>query len=394
MEYMETELLLSLPGPTPSFWVRYIDDVLIQWKHTMEEFHIFLDKLNNLESLINFTTEMETPHPSIPGHASMPFLDLLIHRTPGSFIFSIYRKPTASESYTHYNSSHSDSSKRGVIMSLVIRAKRLCSDEHVGAEINHIRSVFLRLQYPLSFINSSIAAGKHRFHNPRVKESHRTSYHLSLPSHPALMDLRPSLRKIGISTSFSSSNTLRNQLSRTGPAPTPELETPGVYRVDCRKCPEVYFGETGRNIKKRRYDHAKDIREANASNALFVHMQNNPGHSFNLKDMNLVYKSNKKSSRQLVESALITASDNCNLKPGDFPVCRLVAPVVIEGLKLQTIIENATCPPLPTTVAHRSTTGNPSPALPTPANPLVHPPVPSAPLVSSSPIGVAPSHPS
>ena len=58
MEYMETELLLSLPGPTPSFWVRYIDDVLIQWKHTMEEFHIFLDKLNNLESLINFTTEM------------------------------------------------------------------------------------------------------------------------------------------------------------------------------------------------------------------------------------------------------------------------------------------------------------------------------------------------
>ena len=37
MEYFESELRLSLNGPQPSFWVRYIDDILIQWPHSFRD---------------------------------------------------------------------------------------------------------------------------------------------------------------------------------------------------------------------------------------------------------------------------------------------------------------------------------------------------------------------
>ena len=31
---------------------------------------------------------------------------------------------------------------------------------------------------------------------------------------------------------------------------------------------------------------------------------------------------------------MITSQVNCNLKPGDFPVCRITAPIVLKGVKL------------------------------------------------------------
>ena len=38
MEYFETEIMLSICGPLPSFWVRFIDDILLQWAYGIEEF--------------------------------------------------------------------------------------------------------------------------------------------------------------------------------------------------------------------------------------------------------------------------------------------------------------------------------------------------------------------
>ena len=113
------------------------------------------------------------------------------------------------------------------------------------------------------------------------------------------------------------------------------MELPGVYKVECMQCPEgVYYGETGVNVPNRMAGHSTAINAKVASNALFAHTRNNPGHSFNLKGAKLIFTSNQKSKRQLVESALIATNVNCNLKPGDFPVCRITAPIVLKGVKL------------------------------------------------------------
>ena len=80
--------------------------------------------------------------------------------------------------------------------------------------------------------------------------------------------------------------------------------------------------------------HKSDIRYAKESNAMFVHMRDNPGHSFDFEGAKLIYTSNQKPKRQLVESALIATKTNCNLRPGDYPVCRITAPVVLKSVKL------------------------------------------------------------
>ncbi len=301
---------------------------------SLDEFITFFNKLTNFEDLINLQTEWETTDPIQPGHATIPFLDLLIKRSPSGFFFSVYRKPTATDLYTHYYSSHPLSTKKGVLIGLFLRGFRLCSPEAIDDEINHLRSTFVRLRYPEHVINQALSTAKRRFNSSAIREQPKSKYHLTLEYHPALEPLRPALKNIGVSVAYSSSNTLGNLLSKTGPVKPCESELPGVYKVECKQCPDgVYYGETGVHIPYRMGGHKSDIREAKESNALFVHMRDNPGHSFDHKGAKLIFTSNQKAKRQLVESALIATNVNCNLKPGDFPVCRITAPVVLKGIK-------------------------------------------------------------
>ena len=80
--------------------------------------------------------------------------------------------------------------------------------------------------------------------------------------------------------------------------------------IQCKKCPEgVYFGETGRTLKKRIDEHKGYIQMGDQSSALLQHMINHPGHSFDLQGASLIYRSNDEAKRQLVESALIATRD-------------------------------------------------------------------------------------
>ena len=413
MEFWESELLNTIPGPKPIFWVRYIDDILLQWPHSYEDFNIFLRNLNLLEDLINVQAEWELIDPSRPNSATMPFLDLLIHRSPDGFKFNIYRKPTSTDLYTHYYSAHSLPTKRGVLISLFLRALRLCDESFLSSEIEHISSAFRKLKYPPWIIDKALSIATARFHNPTTRRPRRqTTHHLALPDHPSLQSLRPALSNIGIGTSFSTRNTLKKQLSRTGPkAP---VDVPGVYSVQCKvaDCPKgTYFGETGRNLSKRIREHGLDIRAANTSNALFKHMLDNSGHQFNLRGAKIIYKSTSKPKRQLVEASLIASRPNCNLKPGDFPVDRLSAPAIVKSLNLETI---ATAPPktvTPSTVGTSATSTHMPPAphtsissstssnapvpqnlpttLPTPTQSAIHqPPVNTSQPISHTPIAL------
>ena len=289
--------------------------------------------------------------------------------------------------YTHYFSSHPHSTKRGILISLFLRAHRLCDDIHIPGEIKHIRSTFLKLQYPSHVINQAMWTAKDRFHNPITRPARTASHHLSLPYHPALVPLRPKLASIGVSTSFSSGNTLRSQLSRTGPIPSKVTKVPGVYKVNCKQCPAVYFGETGRNVGLRRTEHKQHIKKSTPTNALVVHMQQNRGHEFDLKGMEILYKSNQKPKRQLVESSCIASSSNkCNIKPGDFPTCRLTAPIVINSLKLQSKTTNSFySPPQVPAAAAAPPLDIPSPLqVPAAASPLDIPSPPQVPAAAAA----------
>ena len=121
-------------------------------------------------------------------------------------------------------------------------------------------------------------------------------------------------------------------------------------------------------------DHRQDLRKGKESNALHIHRRDFPGHSHDLKGATLVYASNQTAKRQLVESSLIATTANCNLRPGDFPVCRLMAPVILRSLKLETPPSQQPANPIPDA---------------TPAAPVVATaPAPAPP--SGSPISILP----
>ena len=249
MEYFETELRQKIPGLQPSFWVRYIDDILLQWSGSLEEFNIFLSKLNQVEDLIKLKVEWETTDPIQLDHANIPFLDLLIKRSPSGFLFSVYRKPTATDLYTHFYSSHPLSTKIGVLTGLYLRGFRICSPETLESEIKHLNSTFKRLCYPAHVIGKAFSKARSRFHNPTTRDYPKSKYHLCWEYHPNLEPIRHELRKIGVSTTFSSSNTLGNVLSKTGPVKSHDSELPGVYKTECINCPEgVYYTNNPRRI--------------------------------------------------------------------------------------------------------------------------------------------------
>ena len=161
MDYFETELRLTLEDQ-PCFWYRFIDDIITAWPHGEEKFKEFLTKLNGLEESINLTSEWEVTNDT--GVATLPFLDVLIHRTPDEVTFSVYRKPTHSNAYIHYFSHHAPAVKKGVLSGLFLRALRICSKPHLQTELDTLWTVFKQLGYPDFFIKQAVLSVRCTFH--------------------------------------------------------------------------------------------------------------------------------------------------------------------------------------------------------------------------------------
>ncbi len=96
-------------------------------------------------------------------------------------------------------------------------------------------------------------------------------------------------------------------------------------------------------------------------------MRDNPGHSFDHEGAKLIFTSNQKAKRQLVESALIATNVNCNLKPGDFPVCRITAPVVLKGIKFDNCTNSTPSQSTTNSSSDTATSSNIDPVISAPA---------------------------
>jgi hypothetical protein len=87
-----------------------VDDTLSSWSHGLDTLQKFLDHINSLHPSIKFTFEVQKDDKTIP------FLDVLftIH-DDGSLGHKVYRKPTHTDRYLHYNSFHHPSIKNSVL---------------------------------------------------------------------------------------------------------------------------------------------------------------------------------------------------------------------------------------------------------------------------------------
>ena len=114
MEEFEVKALQSFPNP-PSMWLRFVDDTFVINK--AEHSQDLLQHINNQDPHIQFTVE-----PSQQG--SLPFLDTLVTIQPDNTLStSVYRKPTHTDQYLHWDSNHHITAKHSVYNTLAHRAK-------------------------------------------------------------------------------------------------------------------------------------------------------------------------------------------------------------------------------------------------------------------------------
>ena len=164
MECIESELLALFPIK-PALWVRYVDDIFCIWPYDMKHFDEFLNGINQLVPTVVMTPEWENFNFNT-GEASLPFLDVLIHRSPSGITYSVFKKPSHVHSYIHYFSSHAPHVKRGVLSGLFTRALRISSPIHLQSELNNLWAAFKRLGYPHFFICEALSSAKTKFYAP------------------------------------------------------------------------------------------------------------------------------------------------------------------------------------------------------------------------------------
>ena len=298
LEHVESEILPLYAGPQPLFWKRYVDDVLCL---VPKDFKLesYLHFLNSIYPSLKFTYEWETER-------KIPFLDVLIENCSTYFQFSVYRKPTHSESYLHYYSYCAESIKLSVAKSLFLRAYRVCGDNNMHLEINHIKKTLKKLAYPDKVLSKALSKAKQHYYRfdievtPPKKECSRN---LIIPFLPDLLMKKKSLQSFNTDVVFTYKNKLSSALTYNKPKTEKKIAS-GVYEIPCSSCPKLYVGETGRDIRTRMREHQYDIITSNPESAVAQHTILED-HRFDFSKAKIIHPCSNRRRRHVIESALI-----------------------------------------------------------------------------------------
>lgn len=141
--------------------------------HESEVDHFF-SLLNGVHPALKFTVDKEV-------NGSLPFLDVLVHRTPSLFITSVYSKSTFTGLYTRWNSFCPKRQKINLIRTLTHRALMICSDNTLKDEISCLTGIFVNNGYPLDVVQSVIRDKTARFNKIKPATVGKCPVYLRLP---------------------------------------------------------------------------------------------------------------------------------------------------------------------------------------------------------------------
>ena len=139
MEEFEVKALSSTP--TPSLWLRFVDDTFVI--NRAEHSQALLQHINSQDPHMQFTVE-----PTQQG--SLPFLETLVAiQQDNTFSTSVYRKPTHTDQYLHWDSNHHITAKQSVFNTLAHGAKVVSStQDQLDKELQHIKTALQQCQFP------------------------------------------------------------------------------------------------------------------------------------------------------------------------------------------------------------------------------------------------------
>ena len=110
----------------PVFYRRYVGDIFVLFGKE-EHLKLFLNYFNSCHKNIKFTSEKETNN-------KLSFLDIEISRDKNQFITSVYRKPTFSGVFSHFDSFIPRGYKFNLVSTLIFHCYSICC----SVELFHI----------------------------------------------------------------------------------------------------------------------------------------------------------------------------------------------------------------------------------------------------------------
>ena len=87
----------------------------------------------------------------------IPFLDTIVYNTENNNLFTrVYLKPIDNKQYLHFHSAHPRKQKEMVPYRLLIRSRRICSEEkYFEEEARHIIQQLKHRKYPPDFLDKA-----------------------------------------------------------------------------------------------------------------------------------------------------------------------------------------------------------------------------------------------
>ncbi|XP_048259337.1 uncharacterized protein LOC124120314 [Haliotis rufescens] len=241
MTHFEQQALTTSPIQ-PICWYRKVDDTFVILKQDQDP-TLLLQHLNQQHPRVQFTIETEKDN-------QLPFLDVLVCRNAANRIqTSVYRKPTHTDQYIHFNSNHPLRTKTGIISTLTKRAINLSSADP-KPEIAHLRQVFTHLNnYLAKLVDKVIASVLYPTPRHAAPKPESAPFRIALPFIGKASHIISRLLKqqANIDTHFTSSNSLNTLLRANGRNTSkPQEVKVVVYKVDCN-CGQSYAGEGERH---------------------------------------------------------------------------------------------------------------------------------------------------
>ena len=254
---------------------RFLDDIFIVWKGTIEELQTFLKEINSLHPTIKFTAEftspyrcdVEGPHDCFCHQTqSIPFLDTKVSISGGKLITDLYKKPTDRCQYLLPSSCHPSHITKNIPYNLAYRLLRICSErETLITRLDELKVLLLSRDYRQKAVEDAIKRVLEINREEAIKripkkKCDRTiivlTYNPALPSvsgilqkHWRVMTQDPYLKKVFPSppmVAFRRPKNLRDKLIKARVPPTPQQRTPrnipGMKPCNgknCETCPFV-----------------------------------------------------------------------------------------------------------------------------------------------------------
>ena len=285
-----------------------MDDTLVinQAEHSQD----LLQHINNQDPHIQFTVE-----PTQQG--SLPFLDTLVTIQPdNTFNTSVYRKPTHTDQYLHWDSNHHITAKQSFFNTLAHRAKTVSStQENMDKELTHIKTALHHCQFPTWALNQWEYKFNHPQQAPASNTNHNTSNNpnnssnhkttIVVPYIPITAEKFKRLCKSrGIQVHFKGTNTLRTALGNPKDKDPKAYQTGVIYQYQCPhiNCSSSYTGESGRSLGERVKEHFK------APSPIHLH-STITGHPMDPNQLNIVPKEVNSQSRTIKEAMFIHVQD-------------------------------------------------------------------------------------